>query len=168
MIEAMFAAWRIDQVTALTGGRRVAELGGGIGLTGWYARRFGLADYRLVPLSRAAAAVQRYLLDDDPPPHGAERDTPPDLLFCDDVLQGMGSDELVELLDTQRRRGARAILSFGQEAAGRPDAPAPRFAEVVARAGWTRRWRGRHGLRPGYVEEIYTANGGAAGTADDD
>lgn len=168
MIEAIFAAWRIDQVTTLIGGGRVTELGGGIGLTQWYARRFGLADYRLVPLSRAAAAVQTYLSNDDPLAGGAESDGPFDLLFCDDVLQSLARDELVERLRMEQRRGVHAILSFHQEAASRPDVSPPRFADVIAQAGgWGRRWRGRHGLRPGYVEELYV-NLGDAPRADHD
>ena len=165
MIEAIYAAWRIDQVTALIGGRRVEELGGGIGLVAWYARRLGLADYRLLPLSSAAAAVQAYLLDDALPTGGAQRDGPADLLFCDDGLQGLAAEELAEHLRAARHRGVRAILSFGQEAAGRPGDPPPRFAAVAAQAGeWRRRWRGRHGLRPGHVEELFVLAGRAAPT----
>ena len=163
MIEAIYAAWRIGQVAALIGGRGVTEIGGGIGLTAWYARRFGHADYRLVPLSPAAAAVQAYVLDEHPPASGAGGDGPTDLLFCDDLLPSAAGPDLVEQLRAQQRRGVRAILSFGQEATGRPDAPAPRFADLAAQAGgWTRQWRGRHGLRPGYVEEVYLVGGAAA------
>jgi SAM-dependent methyltransferase len=161
MIEAMFAAWRIDQVIGMIGGRRVTEVGGGIGLTAWYARRLGVGDYRLVPPSGAAAAVQAYVLDDGPAADGERRDGPIDLLFCDDVLQGMPGDALAEQLRAARRGGARAILSVGQEAAGRLDVSAPTFAQVAAQAGgWTRRWRGRHGLKPGFVEEIYMLTAG--------
>ena len=162
MIEAIFAAWRIDQATALIGGRRVTEVGGGTGLTKWYARRLGVADYRLAPLSRAAAAVQAYVLDDGAPAGGVESEGPSDLLFCDDLLPGLARDELVERLCAEQRRGVRAILSFGQEAVGGPNAPSPRFADVAAEAGgWHRRWRGRHGLKPGYVEELYLVSGPA-------
>ena len=163
MVEAIHAAWRIDQVTALIGRRGVMEVGGGIGLTRWYAARLGLADYRLVPRSRAAAAVQAYVLDDEPLAAAAQSDGTPTLLFCDDVLPGLAREELVEQLRAAQRRGVHAVLSFGQEAAGSPDAPSPCFADVAAQAGgWTRRWRGRHGVRPGYVEELYLVGGAVA------
>ena len=169
MIEAIYAAWRIDQVTALIAGRRVMELGGGIGLTRWYARRLGLADYRLAPLSRSAAAIQSYVLDDGSSPGGAEDDGPVDLLFCDDVLQSVSREELVERLRAEQQGGPRAILSFGQEAAGSPDVPAPCFATIVLQAGgWRRQWRSRHGLRPGYVEELYVRGDGALPLGDGD
>ena len=159
MIEAIFAAWRIGQVLALVGGGSVAELGGGIGLTAWYARRFGIREYRLEPLSRAAAAVQAYVLDEDRSAEGTLAGGAGDLLFCDEVRDSLDPDALVEQLRMARDGGTRVILSFGQEESGRPDAPAPTFAQLAERAGgWTRRWRGRHGLRPGHVEELYVAD----------
>ena len=160
MIEAIFAAWRVEQVAALTGARRVTQVGGGIGLARWYARRLGVADYRLAPWSRAAAVVQTYVLDDDASAGAAQGDGSAGLLFFDDVLQSLSPGELVEQLRSARRGGVQAILSFGQEAAGGPDAPTPRFSHLVAEAGgWDRRWRGRHGLKPGYVEELYLVSG---------
>ena len=162
MVEAMFAAWRLEQVTALIGGTGVVEIGGGIGLTEWYARRLGLARYRTAALSRAAAVVQAYVLDDARP--ADDRDRPGDLLFCDDTLQHVAGEDLIDRLRAAREGGARAILSFGQEAAGRPGDAAPRFADIAAQAGgWHRRWRGRHGLRPGYVEELYVVGGAGGG-----
>ena len=158
MIEAIFAAWRIDRVTGLIGGRQVIEIGGGIGLTRWYARGFGLLDYRLAPPSAAAAAVQAYLLGEHASSEG-EGEGPVDLLFLDDILQSLRHDEVVEHLRVSARRGVRAVLSFGQEALAEPGAPSPIFADLMAKAGgWTRRWRGRHGLRPGHVEELYVSD----------
>jgi hypothetical protein len=161
MVEAIYAAWRIGQVSALTGARRVAELGGGVGLTAWYARCLGMGDYRLAPASRAAAVVQAYVLDEAAFASGAIGEAA-DLLFCDEVLPGLAGDDLAARLRRAREVGVRVVLSFGHEAAGKSDAAPLRFAEVAARAGWHRRWRGRHGLRPGYVEEIYVPAGDAA------
>lgn len=159
MVEAIHAAWRIGQVAALIGAERVSEVGGGIGLTAWYARRLDSAEYRLAPLSRAAATIQAYLLDGEVAIGAVESGAPADLLFCDELLQALDGDTLVERLRRAREGGVRAVLSFGHEAAGQPGADAPRMADIAARAGWRRQWRGRHGLKPGYVEEIYVVDG---------
>lgn len=155
MIEAMFTAWRVRQLCALLGLRHVLELGGGIGLGAWYARRLGSTTYRLAPTDMAGALQAGVLAQMDPPvPIARPGDAPVDLLVAED-LPAMPAEWVAGALDAAVRRGARALLGVAQ------DRPADWGGRGTARMlstaadGWQLVGRTRHGLKPGYVEELF-------------
>lgn len=181
MIEAIHAAWRLRQLCEATGAWRVCEIGGGAGLTAFYARRLGIADYAVVD-SPTMNAVQGFVLEgtgsgDQVALHGeAGRDRACrvlpiaafetlgsiDILFNQDTLPAMGRDAALDLLATARRLGARQFLSMNQEAPLplRSGHQQPVRALVAEAGGFRPAHRHRHWLRAGYVEELFVSAGG--------
>jgi len=54
--QAMFQAWRINQLLAGVDKPRVLEIGGGLGRTAYYARQFGILDYTIVDIPISSLA----------------------------------------------------------------------------------------------------------------
>jgi hypothetical protein len=59
-LHAIYQAWRL-QLLSLSYGPKVLEIGGGLGRTAYYARRFGLIDYTIVDLPLAGVAQALFL-----------------------------------------------------------------------------------------------------------
>jgi hypothetical protein len=173
MLEAIHAAWRLRQLADALGlgaGARIAEIGGGAGLTAFYARRLGLRNYRLYdrpPMS----AVQAYVLADGPEQpasvlpetsFAAAKPGSVDLLFDSDSLPAMERARAAAHLAAARRMGVRHILGINAEAP-LPDRTA--MGDLAAEAGGYRlASRHRHWLRAGYVEEHYVLRSGSSGS----
>jgi len=155
MAEAIHLAWRAGQVAAMLGLRQVAELGGGIGLAAWYARALGLLSYRLVAPA-AMQALQAGVLADQVPATAitGRIEGSLDMLVAED-LATQAEAEVAEHLADAAAHGARAILSMGHEASADPARPWTAAALIARAGGWRRVGRARHGLRPGYVEELF-------------
>lgn len=173
MLDAIHAAWRLRQLAeglGLGADARIAELGGGAGLTAFYAARLGLTDYRLYDRP-GMNAVQAYVLrgaglDPSLPDgqakrvgvldirtFGAAEPGTIDLLLNADSLPAMDRGEAVAHLAEARRMRIGHLLSINQEARLPDQTP---VAELVRLAGGYRLVaRHRHWLRAGYVEELY-------------
>lgn len=149
-IEAIHAAWRLRQVAALVGGDRIVEVGGGLGLTAWYARALALAGHAVAdhPLLHA---VRRYAMGDVARAVGALAETPVDLLFSEDHLSGLPELHVRAIGGIAAGAGARAMLVVDHEA---PRARTP-LAALLRASGWRTAWRAHHGIRPGYVEQLF-------------
>ena len=155
MIEAVHQAWRVRAVADMLGLSRVAEVGGGVGLSAWYARRLGLSDYRLVAPPAAGALQAGVLAPLSPAVEiGDQVDIPLDLLVAED-LGAAPPDQVSAHLRNAVRQGARAFLAFGQDAAPDPARAGPTLLALAEASGWRRVARARHGVRPGCWEELY-------------
>ena len=163
MVEAIHSAWRIKQVLALLDLGTVTEIGGGIGLNAFYARRFGVDDYAIID-DTIMASVQTYLLAASACSGGMSI-TPgdrygigADLLFVEEMLPGCSDDVALDRLRRARDAGVRAILSVGHEARAAQDRPGSTMADLVAAVGGFRlAQRTPHAIRPGFVEELFVA-----------
>lgn len=159
MIEAIYAAVRLGQTAHLLGAASVSEIGGGIGLTAFYAVRLGLSAYTLMPRA-LLGAVQACVLGRGGarivPLAGIAADRPGEIAFADDILAELPVEAASACLRGAADRGARALLSFHQETGFADAALAPGLHALAAGAGgWRLATRGRHALRPGVIEELY-------------
>jgi len=175
MVEAIYAAWRLRQLADLIGGDRICEVSGGAGLTAYYAGKFGLTDYRLVD-TPAMNAVQAYVLGGtatgrdmtltgEPEQEGGVHIGPTggldglipgsiDILFNEDALPEMADAPAILL--QARRLSVPTIFSLNQEAIAAGASPHPSVRALVQEAGGYRlAQRQRHGIRPGFVEELF-------------
>ncbi|KQX22742.1 MULTISPECIES: methyltransferase domain-containing protein [unclassified Sphingomonas] len=173
MLDAIHAAWRLRQLADATGlGAEacIAEIGGGAGLTAFYALRLGLTRYRLfdaptmgaIQAHMLAGAGREVSLAGEPDralavlPNAAFATQPPgsiDILFNTDTLPGIERGTAIAHLRDAAGIGVRHVLSINQEAAVPGQTPVP---DLVREAGSYRlASRHRHWLRAGYVEEHY-------------
>jgi hypothetical protein len=58
---ALYQAWRIWQLVGRTKSPRVLEIGGGLGRTAYYARKFGIADYTIIDIPTSLVAQANFL-----------------------------------------------------------------------------------------------------------
>lgn len=161
MLDAIHAAWRLRQIADMAGlgnDARIAEIGGGGGLTAYYALRLGLTRYRLFD-TPTMNAIQAYVLagsaGEVEPLSGLAAQPPGsiDILFNADTLPAMGRETAVAHLRDAARIGVRHILSIDQEA----DVPDQTSVSDLLReaGGYRLAARHRHWLRAGYVEELF-------------
>ena len=173
MLDSIHAAWRLRQLAealGLGGDARIAEIGGGAGLTAFYALRLGMKNYRLYDLP-TMNAVQTYVLA------GAghevslsgEAEEPVavlqgrafaqadpgsiDVMFNADSLPEIERSAALGYLADARRLGITHILSINQEANLPGQTAVPKL--IGEAGGYRRAARHRHWLRAGYVEELY-------------
>lgn len=162
MVEAIYTAWRLREWAPLIGGDRVLELGGGAGWTAFYAQRLGLSAWRLLDRPEMSA-VQAFVLAETPgalPPLSLDRmgEVVPgsiDILVNEDTLAGTNAEAATGFLSQAADLGARAMLNLNREVSG--DEPRPTAAKLIADAGFRLVHRQRHGLRAGFVEELFLA-----------
>ena len=173
MLDAIHAAWRLRQLADMLGlgtAARITEIGGGAGLTAFYARRLGLTRYRLFDRP-AMNAVQAYALAGagidvslpgepakstailDIRDFGAAKVGSIDLLLNSDTLPGLDRAEAVAHLAEARRLGVGRLLSINPEARVADQTSVPELARLAG--GYRLVSRHRHWLRAGYVEELY-------------
>jgi len=177
MLDGIYAAWRLRQLADMLGRAddvRIAQMGGGAGLTAFYARRLGLRRYQLFD-GPALNAIQRYVLGrgteisasadggdiatsvrpaNDFAAAGIESI---DLLFDGDSLPAVGRIAALGHLATAARLGIGHILSINQE--GEPPGQHIVSALIAESGGYRLVARHRHWLRAGYVEEHFVRNG---------
>ena len=60
-VQSLFQAWKIDRYLRGKQKRRVAEIGGGLGRTAYYAHRFGFDSYYIVDIPLTSVAQANYL-----------------------------------------------------------------------------------------------------------
>ena len=100
VFNALYAAWRIRQLTAGIAAPRILEIGAGIGRLADYCHRMGLTDYWIVDVPMTSLAQghflahawgeQRVVLDGEPDAHvrsDAVKIVNPERFFADDRLQ---------------------------------------------------------------------------------
>ena len=153
MIEAIHAAWRVRQVLRAVGGSRVVELGGGAGLTAWYALALGVGEYAIVD-EATLSAIQRYVLGDGSGVtlSGRLRDVgAADVLLSEDSFGDHDEAFVADALNAAREIGVGAVLSLNLDG----DDDRRPLAEIAAERGWTRVARHHHALRPGFVDELF-------------
>ena len=162
--QAIYQAWRIAQ---LAPDGKVAEIGGGLGRTAYYARGFGSLDYTIVDLPLTGVAQGYFLLRAGVPTrlfgeaagpgvrivppcafHGASERY--DLVVNVDSFTEMAPETARRYVDDAVRQ-CRRVLSINHEHNGHRmfDAFAnhPRLVEATRAPYWMRR---------GYVEELAT------------
>ena len=178
MLEAIYAAFRLNQLCQQRGLRRVCEIGAGAGLTAYYALLFGIKEYVIIDLP-TMNAVQGYVLAGSrlgdqvglfEEHHEGKhlRILPPDefkklpsnsidLLYNQDSLPEIERGAATGYLSDAARLGIPLILSINQEAQlPTEDGHQLSVPELVATAGsYRRNSRHRHWLREGYVEELF-------------
>jgi hypothetical protein len=146
MMDAIHAAWSLRA----SGAGRVLEVGGRLGLTGFYGRGLGLEVRATdVPVGRAVQAAL--------PGSGAtvpmESLPAADTLFDSEGLTGWPRGRAVALLRHAAATGIGRIVSVDHEAVMPGHVP---VAALVAEAGgWRRVLRHRHWLRAGFVEQVW-------------
>ena len=162
---ALYQAWRIWQVVGRVKSPRVLEIGGGLGRTAYYARKFGVTDYTIIdiPMSLVAQAnflgralgsqhlqlygegkVRRNLIKLLPPAEFLAAKPRYDLILNVDSLTEFARDTAQAYCDAIYQRSA-AFLSINHE--GLPFT----VADLMPR-GFDQ--RSPYWMRPGYVEEL--------------
>jgi hypothetical protein len=109
------------------------------------------------------SAVQAFVLAETPgalPPLSLDRmgEVVPgsiDILVNEDTLAGTNAEAATGFLSQAADLGARAMLNLNREVSG--DEPRPTAAKLIADAGFRLVHRQRHGLRAGFVEELFLA-----------
>jgi hypothetical protein len=181
IIDAIYAAWRIQNLVKNRNGSAVCEIGGGIGLVAYYAIKLGIANYTIIDLP-SVNVLQAFMLDTSvarldlqlygervlvrngsrvqilPPP--SLREIPVgslDLVFMQDNMPEFERNVALGYLGAFKDLGVPRVLSINQEAQvpvnGIPqNLMSDLFAEI---GGFQRTLRMRHWMRVGYVEEIY-------------
>ena len=162
---ALYQAWRIKQLAGTQRSPRVVEIGGGLGRTAYYARKFGITDYTIVDIPMTLVAQANFLgrvLGEDSialfgeVPHDAGRVKllPPsaflqshrqyDLALNVDSMTEMARDTAQAYCDAIHAR-ATTFLSINHEGLGFT------VAELMPGGMFQRT---PYWMRPGYVEEL--------------
>jgi hypothetical protein len=162
---ALYQAWRIWQVVRRIKSPRVLEIGGGLGRTAYYARKFGVLDYTIIDIPMSLVAQANFLGRTVGPNqlqlHGERKIRascikllPPrefltmikgyDLILNVDSLTEMAR-ETAQAYCNAIHQCARAFLSINHE--GLPFT----VAELMPH-GFDQ--RSPYWMRPGYVEEV--------------
>lgn len=178
VIESIYAAYRLRQITRQHGLRHVCEIGAGAGLTAYYAALFGIDEYSIIDLP-TMNAVQAYMLGGsgigervallgEPEPPRPIRILPPesfaqfepgsiDLLFNQDSLPEIEPQAAVQYLRDASRLGISRFLSINQEAHLPTDEDHQKSVPelISAISSYRTTARHRHWLRQGYLEEMF-------------
>jgi hypothetical protein len=182
VLEAIYAAWRLNQIARAHGFNRICEIGAGAGFTAYYAVLLGIERYTIIDLP-TMNAVQAYMLagsrigdrvalsGEDREgavrilPHSAFASLAPDsidILYNQDSLPEIEPGAASAYLADARRLGIPLLFSINQEAhlptAAGHQVSAPEL--IAAAGGFILISRHRHWLRQGYAEEIYRAKEG--------
>lgn len=161
MLDAIHAAWRMGQLAtqmedpgAPDGAVHVGEVGAGIGLAAYYARRLGQPRWTLFD-DATPALLQRHVAGEAVAamPVSQLAQAKIDLLLNCDSLPELPRESSLAILRSAYAAGVGLIVSINQEA------PLPGVVPVstlVAQAGgYALASRHRHWLRSGHVEEVF-------------
>jgi hypothetical protein len=167
MPQALYQAWRISKLVHGVQNPKVLEIGGGLGRTAFYARRFGVRDYTIVDIPVSSLAQGYFLgrtLGEDTvalfgesatedqikimPPEffidGTERF---DLVVNVDSLTEIGRPSAEQYWSVIQRRAGK-FLSINHEANEFT------VAQLIAEAKHARTSRMPYWMRRGFVEEV--------------
>jgi hypothetical protein len=167
MPQALYQAWRISKLVQGVQNPKVLEIGGGLGRTAFYARRFGVRDYTIVDIPVSSLAQGYFLgrtLGEDTvalfgesatedqikimPPEffidGTERF---DLVVNVDSLTEIGRPSAAQYWSVIQRRAGK-FLSINHEANEFT------VAQLIAEAKHARTSRMPYWMRRGFVEEV--------------
>jgi SAM-dependent methyltransferase len=164
-VQAIYQAWRINQILRYISGKRVLEIGAGLGRNAYYARKFGIVDYTIVDipttqiaqgyfLSRVCAETEVSMYGEPPatinlrsPDWVRQTDEQFDLILNVDSLTEMDPAVARRYIKFARDR-ARAFLSINHEV--NPVVVRDLFREIgIKPVGRSPYWP-----RAGYVEEL--------------
>lgn len=161
MLDAIHAAWRVGQLASqmkLSGEPvaevHVGEVGAGIGLAAYYARRLGQPRWTLFD-EATPALIQRHVAGEAVAamPVSQLAQAKIDLLLNCDSLPELSREASLAILRSAHAAGVGLVVSINQEA------PLPGVAPVstlIALAGgYALASRHRHWLRSGHVEEVF-------------
>ncbi len=174
VLNAVYCAWRIRQLTAGIASPRILEVGAGVGRLAEYAHRSGLTDYWIVDVPMTslvqghflacALGEDRVVLDGEPDGHArddAVKILNPERFFADERLKFdlvINSDSLTELGRTVatsyfRRAAERSPVLFSVN----HEVNAFRVIDLHQELGvFDSVDRRPYWMRDGYVEEIFT------------
>ena len=162
---ALYQAWRIKQLVGRRSSPRVLEIGGGLGRTAYYARKFGIRDYTIIDipmtlvaqanfLGRTLGAEALHLYGEDRYAPDAIKLLPPssflqstaryDLVLNVDSMTEMARDTAQAYCDAIHAR-ATTFLSINHEGLDFT------VAELMPGGMFQ---RSPYWMRPGYVEEL--------------
>jgi hypothetical protein len=162
---ALYQAWRIWQLAGKRRSPRILEIGGGLGRTAYYARKFGVTDYTIVDipmtlvaqanfLGRNLGAQSLHLYGEDIHAPHAIKLLPPsaflqsaaqyDLVLNVDSMTEMAQDTAQAYCDAIHAR-ATIFLSINHEGLDFT------VAELMPGGMFQ---RSPYWMRPGYVEEL--------------
>lgn len=179
VVEAVYTAYRLKQLVETRGlSGSICEIGGGAGLTAYYAVLLGIRNYTIIDLP-TMNAVQGYLLGGSSIgpsiallgestdgrtvqilPPDAFRDLVPgsiDILYNQDSFPEIETQAALGYLEDSGKLNIPLFLSINQEA-HLPTGSGHQYSvpELIAKVGGYRATsRHRHWLRQGYVEELY-------------
>lgn len=174
-LHAVYQGWRARELLRRIDGRRLLEIGAGMGRTAYYAKRFGIPDITLVDLPLANVAQAAFLgsalgpdaiwLPGEPvdAQTGRIRICPPDwlgnsnegfdLVLNADSMTEMDQDHAVSYFRHINRRAA-LFLSINQESYPLRVCDLPAICGIDAKSDRHPYW-----MRKGYVEEIFYLTG---------
>jgi hypothetical protein len=174
VLNAVYCAWRIRQLTAGLASPRILEIGAGVGRLAGYAHRSGLTDYWIVdvPITSlvqghflaCALGEDRVILDGEPDGHArkdAVKILNPERFFADERLQF----DLVINIDSLTELGRDVATSYFRRAAERSPVlfsvnhEVNPFRVIDLHEGlrvFNSVDRYPYWMRNGYVEEIFT------------
>jgi hypothetical protein len=169
--QAIYQAWRTQQLLQSIGGRKFLEIGAGMGRTAYYASRLGIADITLVDLPLANVAQAAFLgramgsdtiwLPGDPMSQqaGRIRICPPswlesagedfDVVLNADSMTEMDRDHAISYF-REINQHAKLFLSINQEAYQFRVRDLPAICRIDVKVARHPYW-----MRKGYVEEIF-------------
>jgi hypothetical protein len=165
-VQALYQAYRIFELIGRRSSARIAEIGGGLGRTAYYARQFGIRNYTIIDLPMTAVA-QGYFLgrtlgadavglfgessagcDVLPPMSFLEGTEKYDLVVNVDSLTEMARDTARAYVEAIRARAAM-FLSINHEY------NAFSVNDILAESGLHPAARTPYWLRRGYVDEVF-------------
>lgn len=164
-VQSLYQAWRVKQICDLVGGRKILEIGAGLGRNAYFAGLFGISSYTIVDIPRTQLAQGYYLgrvLGADSVSLCGEEDADVrlrsakwlhesrevfDVVLNADSLTEMDRNHALSYVKFAKRH-ATAFLSINHE-----------FNETTAdellrEAGMAPAYRSPYWTRPGYVEEL--------------
>lgn len=115
-IQSLFQGWRIANLLGDTAGKKVVEIGGGMGRTCFYARQFGVAKYDIVdlPLTSACQAyyLGRTLGNDQVALHGEDSEAPTRILAPSTFLNSTNAYDLAVNVDSFPEMSGNTIAEY--------------------------------------------------------
>jgi hypothetical protein len=168
-VQALYQAYRISELVCRRSSARIAEIGGGLGRTAYYARQFGIRNYAIIDLPMTAVAQGYFLgrtLGADAVSLFGEASSGYDVLPPMSFLEGTENYDLVINVDSlteMARDTARAYVGALRERAAiflsiNHEYNAFTVRDILAESGLNATTRMPYWLRRGYVDEVFELN----------